>query len=632
MLISKSHHDIPSKLSPNGHPNRIFVISPVIPGYPNARFPGVVVFSEIYQVTGPVERFAGQIASAGYVVACPSSFHEFESPEPIPYDVEGTDRGNKYKVILDPIACCSQSLKLLQDATDAIDLLISLPNCNGRIAATGMCLGGHLAFRAAFDTRVKAAVCFFATDIHTATLGKGDDSLEKVKNGALTGADKAELVMIFGKQDTHVPRAGRDLIRKTLEDADVACSFLEVQAQHAFIRDESSKGRWDAALTRNLFGFMMEVFQPASSQAGGDQPQSRPVSPTASPETLTLRALVGTKDAGIIIGKGGKNVADLREQTGVKAGVSKVVSGVHERVLSVSGSVPGVAKAYTSILQQLVASSPTSPTSPSAPSNHTIIRLLISHNLMGTIIGRNGLKIKHIQDSSGARMVAQKDMLPQSTERIVEVQGSPEAIGKAIEEIGKCLLEDWERGLGTVLYQPGAGGPDALTTILAGGSSRRSSYANPGLAAAVSDVTRRVSLVDFSPTNGRSTNGTSALNSGVASSLPSSGQSAQANSAPAPATTGQQMRTQSISIPSDMVGCIIGRAGTKITEIRRLSGSKISIAKGPHDETGERMFTIVGTPESNEKALYLLYNQLESEKERRVGRELAQQQQAEVGQ
>lgn len=70
-----------------------------------------------------------------------------------------------------------------------------------------------------------------------------------------------------------------------------------------------------------------------------------------------------------------------------------------------------------------------------------------------------------------------------------------------------------------------------------------------------------------------------------------------------------------------MVGCIIGRKGSKISEIRRLSGSKISIAKDPHDETGERMFTIVGTPEANEKALFLLYNQLESEKERRVGRE-----------
>jgi len=137
---------------------------------------------------------------------------------------------------------------------------MSLKNCNGRIAATGMCLGGHLAFRAAFDPRVLATVCFFATDIHSATLGKGgDDSLTRVRKGDLTG--KGELVMIFGKQDTHVPRVGRDLIRTTLDDANVPVSFLEVQAQHAFIRDESSKGRWDAALTRSLFAFMMEVFE-----------------------------------------------------------------------------------------------------------------------------------------------------------------------------------------------------------------------------------------------------------------------------------------------------------------------------------------------------------------------------------
>ena len=46
---------------------------------------------QIYQVTGPVERFAGNIASQGYVVACPSSFHEFEGPEAIPYDTEGEE-------------------------------------------------------------------------------------------------------------------------------------------------------------------------------------------------------------------------------------------------------------------------------------------------------------------------------------------------------------------------------------------------------------------------------------------------------------------------------------------------------------------------------------------------------------
>jgi len=140
MLITKTFHDIPSKLDANGRPIRIFVISPSVPKYPQAKFPGVVCFSEIYQVTGPVERFAGQIASQGYVVACPSIYHEFEGPEPIPYSVEGTDRGNKYKIEKEVAAYD-------EDATLAIDLLTSLKNCNGRIAATGMCLGGHLAFR-----------------------------------------------------------------------------------------------------------------------------------------------------------------------------------------------------------------------------------------------------------------------------------------------------------------------------------------------------------------------------------------------------------------------------------------------------------------------------------------------------
>lgn len=79
------------------------------------------------------------------------------------------------------------------------------------------------------------------------------------------------------------------------------------------------------------------------SCSAASPPQSRSPSPVAH-DTLTLRALVSTKDAGVIIGKAGKNVADLREQTGVKAGVSKVIQGVHERVLTVTGPVEGVAK------------------------------------------------------------------------------------------------------------------------------------------------------------------------------------------------------------------------------------------------------------------------------------------------
>lgn len=217
---------------------------------------------------------------------------------------------------------------------------------------------------------------------------------------------------------------------------------------------------------------------------------------------------------------------------------------------------------------------------------------------MGTIIGRSGLKIKSIQDSSGARMVASKEMLPQSTERIVEVQGSPEAIGRAVEEIGKCLLEDWERGLGTVLFHPGP-------TDERSSGNRRSGH-----------------NYSSSYTGSRRNGGNGEANPRPRASSPGSPTTAHSPVSTQPAAN---LRTQNISIPSDMVGCIIGRSGTKITEIRRLSGSKISIAKAPHDDTGERMFTIVGTPEANEKALYLLYNQLESEKERRVGKEAQQQ-------
>lgn len=217
---------------------------------------------------------------------------------------------------------------------------------------------------------------------------------------------------------------------------------------------------------------------------------------------------------------------------------------------------------------------------------------------MGTIIGRQGLKIKHIQDASGVRMVAQKEMLPQSTERIVEVQGTPEGIQKATWEIGKCLVDDWQRGTGTVLYNPavraeiGRGGP--LNNAGGGGAGYggNRSYNRTGNGA------------DFSDNTGGSYNRRS--NSDAANRGP-------------PTTTedGEEIQTQNISIPSDMVGCIIGRGGSKISEIRKSSGARISIAKAPHDETGERMFTIMGSAGANEKALYLLYENLEAEKMRR---------------
>ena len=40
MLINKTYHDLPTTLHKNGNPIRIFIISPVVPDYPHAKFPG----------------------------------------------------------------------------------------------------------------------------------------------------------------------------------------------------------------------------------------------------------------------------------------------------------------------------------------------------------------------------------------------------------------------------------------------------------------------------------------------------------------------------------------------------------------------------------------------------------------
>lgn len=88
---------------------------------------------------------------------------------------------------------------------------------------------------------------------------------------------KGELVMIFGKRDNHVPPEGRDLIRKTLHEAGTTFSFYEpAWAQHAFIRDELSKGRYDPALAGICFQMLLELFGrtlngdlgPASGEVG----------------------------------------------------------------------------------------------------------------------------------------------------------------------------------------------------------------------------------------------------------------------------------------------------------------------------------------------------------------------------
>ncbi|MBI4642064.1 MAG: dienelactone hydrolase family protein [Candidatus Tectomicrobia bacterium] len=240
MILKEDFVDLDT---PNGA-MRTYTFRPVA----QVKYPGIVLFSEIYQVTGPVQRMARTLASQGYIVAVPEIYHEFEPLGAVfPYDKEGTDKGNRYKI--------EKELSAYDhDARAVLDHLKSLPDCTGKLGSIGICIGGHLSARASMNPDVLAGACFYATDIHERSLGKGmnDNTLERF--GELRG----EMLMIWGRQDPHVPQEGRELIYKTMKEAEVNFTWHEFNAQHAFMRDEGY--RYNAALAQICYAMAFELF------------------------------------------------------------------------------------------------------------------------------------------------------------------------------------------------------------------------------------------------------------------------------------------------------------------------------------------------------------------------------------
>jgi carboxymethylenebutenolidase len=229
--------------TPTG-PMRTQVFRPVALG----KYPGVVFFSEIFQITGPIRRAAAMLAGHGYVVAVPEIYHELEPAGTVlPYDQGGAEKGNAHKIAKELASYDS-------DSKAALDYLKNHAACTAKLGAIGICIGGHLAFRAAMNPEVLAAVCFYATDIHAKSLGKGknDNSLERA------GDIHGELLHIWGRQDPHIPFEGRTRIRERLEQVGANFSWHEVNAAHAFMRDEGP--RYDPALAIQCWAMLFELF------------------------------------------------------------------------------------------------------------------------------------------------------------------------------------------------------------------------------------------------------------------------------------------------------------------------------------------------------------------------------------
>jgi carboxymethylenebutenolidase len=241
MIITTEYVDV----SVDGNSMRSFVAAPKAA----AKYPGVLFYSDIFQLTAPMLRACQRLAGYGFVVVAPEIYHRREPAGlVIPFDDAGRTRGLE-DAARTPVADFDR------DCRAALDYLTKHPSvAAGQIGAGGFCIGGHLAFRAALQPDVRATICFYGTGIHDGKLGKETDAGSLQRAGEING----RLLLVWGSLDPHVPENARNRIEQSLQKSGVNFSQQLYAAEHAFMRDEGP--RYDSEATDQAFGEMISFY------------------------------------------------------------------------------------------------------------------------------------------------------------------------------------------------------------------------------------------------------------------------------------------------------------------------------------------------------------------------------------
>jgi carboxymethylenebutenolidase len=212
--------------------------------------PSVIAYSDIFQLTPPHVRMVQRLASYGFVVIAPELYGRIE-PKGTVLDFER----DRQRALDD--AAKMEVAWIDEDRRAVIDYARSRADVAAdRLAVAGWCFGGHLAFRAALEPAIKAAACFYATGVHDGALGRARGDA-----GTLERAHeiRGTLLLVWGRNDPHIPVAGRSKIHRALEGADVRFSALQFDAEHAFMRDEGP--RYDPEAADRAFDAMIDLFE-----------------------------------------------------------------------------------------------------------------------------------------------------------------------------------------------------------------------------------------------------------------------------------------------------------------------------------------------------------------------------------
>lgn len=336
--------------------------------------------------------------------------------------------------------------------------------------------------------------------------------------------------------------------------------------------------------------------------------------------TLTLRMIMQGKEAGSIIGKKGDNVKKFREESGAKINISD--SSCPERIVTVTGTTDAIFKAFTMICKKFEDDIQNAPNS-GVPKPPVTIRLIVPASQCGSLIGKGGSKIKEIREVTGASIQVASEMLPNSTERTVTISGNADSITQCIYHICCVMLESPPKGA-TIPYRPK---PAMPPVIFAGGQAftvqgqyaipQPDNYARGGVVhyPAVPQMNKMAlqhgiiqqGQVPFLPSQ-QGILPTAAIPAGTGALPQPSAAFGRAN----PAGANAAAQTHEMTIPNDLIGCIIGRGGAKINEIRQLSGATIKIANA-EEGSSDRKVTIMGTPETINAAQYLINARITTE-------------------
>ncbi|CAF0857418.1 unnamed protein product [Didymodactylos carnosus] len=293
------------------------------------------------------------------------------------------------------------------------------------------------------------------------------------------------------------------------------------------------------------------------------------------------------KEVGSIIGKRGDNIKSIREESGARINISDGTTP--ERIVTMVGTIETLTKAFGMICQKF--EDDLKQTCATIPP--ITLRLVVPASQCGSIIGKGGAKIKEIRESTGASVQVASEMLPSSTERAVTISGKLDSIENCFRQICQIMLESPPKGE-TIPYRPKM----ILSTvnapiIFANGQA----YQVQGQFAIPIQPNE---LNAFGHLGG--TMGPGVPVPTVAPLMP--------NGIP---TNRSNMQTQrEITIANDLIGCIIGRGGQKISEIRQASGANIKIAD-LEEGSQDRHVTISGTPEQIQLAEFLIHSRIASE-------------------